>query len=223
MTTITLREAAQAALEHGCMARHRVDLCPVTVALAAALAQPTSLKRVVVPIRTKSKFEVSPVAQRDYQVLGGTRPSGASAAARSALASARKVRNPCNHEGIGQPGCETCAPRTPTPDPLRNALDYALARDAGGGYVRSTESLAVDVLRGLEVQGFTIAPIAAAQPAPALDVERLQRIEAAARGEFIATHHPECPFLRWTPESMTFRICLCGLSVFVNALAEPQS
>ena len=35
-----LREAAQAALEHGCMARHRVDLCPVTVALAAALAQP---------------------------------------------------------------------------------------------------------------------------------------------------------------------------------------
>lgn len=55
--------------------------------------------------------------------------------------------------------------------PLREALDYALARDAGGGYVRSTESLSVDVLRGLEVQGFTIAPIAAlVQPAPPLDV-----------------------------------------------------
>ena len=43
---------------------------------------------------TKPKFEVSPVAQRDYRVLGGTRPSGASAAARSALASAHKGRQP---------------------------------------------------------------------------------------------------------------------------------
>jgi hypothetical protein len=43
---------------------------------------------------TKPKFAVSPVAQRDYRVLGGTRPSDANAAARAALASAQKLRAP---------------------------------------------------------------------------------------------------------------------------------
>ena len=43
---------------------------------------------------TKSKFAVSPVAQRDYRVLGGTRPSNANAAARTALSIAHKGRAP---------------------------------------------------------------------------------------------------------------------------------
>jgi hypothetical protein len=43
---------------------------------------------------TKPRFAVSPVAQRDYRVLGGTRPSDANAAARAALASAHKLRQP---------------------------------------------------------------------------------------------------------------------------------
>lgn len=43
---------------------------------------------------TKPRFAVSPVAQRDYRVLGGARPSDANAAARAALASAHKLRQP---------------------------------------------------------------------------------------------------------------------------------
>jgi hypothetical protein len=43
---------------------------------------------------TKPKFEVSPIAQRDYRVLGGTRPSGANAAAKAALAKAHKSHTP---------------------------------------------------------------------------------------------------------------------------------
>lgn len=38
------------------------------------------------------KFAVSPPAQRDYRVLGGTKPSGATAAARAALAAAHATR-----------------------------------------------------------------------------------------------------------------------------------
>ena len=43
---------------------------------------------------TKPKFAVSPVAQRDYRVLGGARPSDANAAARAALAKAHKLHPP---------------------------------------------------------------------------------------------------------------------------------
>lgn len=43
---------------------------------------------------TTRKFAVSPVAQRDYRVLGGTKPSGADAAARAALAKAHASRQP---------------------------------------------------------------------------------------------------------------------------------
>ena len=57
---------------------------------------------------------------------------------------------------------------TSTPDPLREALeaalDFGLSRAEGGGYIRSSGSLAVDVLRGLDLQGYALA-----QPAPALD------------------------------------------------------
>lgn len=43
---------------------------------------------------TTRKFAVSPVAQRDYRVLGGTKPSGTDAAARTALAKAQSSRLP---------------------------------------------------------------------------------------------------------------------------------
>jgi len=39
-----------------------------------------------------AKFRVSPAAQKDYRVLGGERPSGASAAARAALEKAHSAR-----------------------------------------------------------------------------------------------------------------------------------
>ena len=42
----------------------------------------------------KGKFTVSPVAQRDYRVLGGGRPTGLGAAARAALAQAQAARPP---------------------------------------------------------------------------------------------------------------------------------
>lgn len=40
---------------------------------------------------TTRKFSVSPPAQRDYRVLGGTRPSGADAIARAALTRAQSA------------------------------------------------------------------------------------------------------------------------------------
>ncbi|HEY5473863.1 MAG TPA: DUF2188 domain-containing protein [Candidatus Limnocylindrales bacterium] len=40
------------------------------------------------------KFTVSPAAQREYRVLGGTKPSGANAAARGALEKAHAARKP---------------------------------------------------------------------------------------------------------------------------------
>lgn len=43
---------------------------------------------------TSTKFAVSPAAQRDYRVLGGSRPSGANASARAALAKAHASRAP---------------------------------------------------------------------------------------------------------------------------------
>jgi hypothetical protein len=43
---------------------------------------------------TNPKFSVSRPAQRDYKVLGGTRPSGADAAARAALTKALASRKP---------------------------------------------------------------------------------------------------------------------------------
>lgn len=43
---------------------------------------------------TKSKFGVSPAAQRVYRVLGGTKPSGADATARAALAKAHASHQP---------------------------------------------------------------------------------------------------------------------------------
>jgi hypothetical protein len=40
------------------------------------------------------KFKVSPAAQRDYRVLGGTKPSGDNTAMRGALEKAYKLRTP---------------------------------------------------------------------------------------------------------------------------------
>lgn len=41
---------------------------------------------------TKSKFQVSPVAQHEFRVLGGTRPNGANEKAKAALDQARADR-----------------------------------------------------------------------------------------------------------------------------------
>jgi hypothetical protein len=43
---------------------------------------------------SKSKFSVSPAAQREFRVLGGRKPSGADATARDALAKAHAKRQP---------------------------------------------------------------------------------------------------------------------------------
>lgn len=40
------------------------------------------------------KFSVSPAAQRDYRILGGSRPAGADKAAREALQTAKASRKP---------------------------------------------------------------------------------------------------------------------------------
>lgn len=43
---------------------------------------------------SNSKFAVSPAAQREYRVLGGSRPTGANSTARAALAKAHASRSP---------------------------------------------------------------------------------------------------------------------------------
>ena len=103
---------------------------------------------------------------------------------------------------------------TPTPDPLREHEQALLAL---GRYMLNVEpakadwslvgTLAADVVNGLPA-----VRAALAQPAPALDVERLRRIEAAAEALIwdLDHGHPTTAILRAEQRLRA-------------ALAEPQS
>ena len=83
------------------------------------------------------------------------------------------------------------AARTPTPDPLREALDEAIRLTSGPGNGTITRRRSIDEWRRLD----RLFREALAQPAPALDVERLMDAEhrwcVEVEGEFALNHGPD--------------------------------